>query len=154
MSRNRGLGTNRHSHKGISDLFPFWNFPVGISLDKQMMELVRNDKENFRSNCQPRKLKVDPYVRVAEKEHKGHPLMYLCIPWMGKLLISKYLLGNCPQESRHIYYLTYVQSYVFSSRDMCFMLFWKGQGRGQVPYIYKRNKIILTLRNSDYMNPS
>jgi len=74
-----------HSHKGISDLFHCPGIlPVSLSLDKQMMKLVRNDKKNFRSNRQPRKPRVDSYVRAAEKEHKGHPLMDLRIPWPGK----------------------------------------------------------------------
>lgn len=43
------------------------------------MELERNNKVSFRSNCQPRKLKAGSYARVVKKKHKGYPLMYILL---------------------------------------------------------------------------
>lgn len=49
------------------------------------MELMRNNKESFRSNCQPRKLKVGSYARAVEEKHKGYPLMYMAVTLAGKV---------------------------------------------------------------------
>lgn len=75
-----------HFHKVISDLFSCPGIlPVDTSSDKKIMELVRNNKESFRSNCQPRKLKVGSYARAVEEKHKGYPLMYMAVTLAGKV---------------------------------------------------------------------
>lgn len=68
-----GFGTNLHFHKVISDSLPRPGIlSADISLDKTLIELMRNNKGSFRSNCLPRKLKVDSYVRLVGKENEDH----------------------------------------------------------------------------------